>query len=135
MRTEYHEAATSYANGVEIGFSTTKAFFAINGVLITIHQTPLDLVNNSEVIQYLQSLAPYFGVFVSLILGLFVSLYFKHLNNCLNRCCEIEDMFGGELFSENRKIAGRFLNTQSILFLFSGAGFSVWLYLLYLSVI
>lgn len=130
---EYHEAATSYANGVEIGFSTIKAFLAINGVLITLHQTPLELVNNSEVIQYLQQLAPYFGILLSFILVPFVSLYFKHLNNCLHRCCDIEEIFEGKLFSGNRDVSKTILNTKNILFFIAIVPGIMWVYSIYLS--
>lgn len=130
---EYHEAASSYANGVEIGFNTIKAFFAINGVLITIHQTPLSLVADSEIVGYLQDLAPVFGVMVSIILALFIPPYFRHLNNCLRRCCEIEAIYGGKLFNGNQRVADRKLNTKTVLFFFATVPLAMWGYQLYLS--
>jgi len=128
---EYHEAATSYANGVDIGFNTTKTFFAVNGILITLQQTPEELVNNSQIVGYFQTVAPFFGLLTSVILGLFVSLYFKHLDNCRDRCSEIEKIYGGKLFSRNAKVAGPIVNTNNILFIFALFTFCGWAYFLY----
>lgn len=130
---EYSEAATSYANGVEIGIKLMTAFFTINGVLVAINQSPVGLVARSEVAEYLQQLAPVFGVIVSLLLAIFIPAYYRHLDNCLDRCCQIEGLFGGNLFIGNKKISERKINSKAVLYVSALTPLVLWLYQLYLS--
>lgn len=130
---EYHEAAASYANGVEIGFRTNRGFFALNFILFTIQKTPPDIVNNSQIVSYFQTFAPLVGFVASLLYAPFVWLYFKHLDNCLDRCCEIESMFGGQLFTRNRGVPGKILSTTTALYFFSVVAFVGWGYQLFLN--
>ena len=123
---EYQESAKSYSNGVDIGFSMTKYFLAANGVLITMQQAPLELVSSSETAQYLQNIAPLFGVLAGLILACFINLYFNHLGNCLTRCCQIEQNFGGRLFRGNSEVGESKINTKLVLWFFAIVSLAFW---------
>jgi hypothetical protein len=130
---EYHEAATSSANGVEIGFNSTKAFFAINTALIAIFFSPTDVFANADILLYLQGLAPIFGVISSFILAFLIQPYFGYLDNRLTCCVAIEDIYDGKLFKGNEELGRRWVDTQRMLFVLAAVTFLVWGYQLYQS--
>jgi hypothetical protein len=124
---EYQEAAKSYANGVEVGFSTSKNLLVLNSVFAAIYQTNVGSENSDSHIIYLQNNVPYLGMLLAVFLALCIRPYYRHLNNCLARCVELESQFGGQLFSRNQKIGRRKINTETILFLLSAAIFLGWM--------
>ncbi len=127
LLTEYHEAATSYANGVDIGFSTTKTFVAIHGVLLTVQVSPTAGADGLEIVKTIQMVAPVFGMLTSLLLLALISLYFHHLNNCLDRCCQIEALFGGKLFTGNQAVPKqKGPNTGNALYVIAMCAFLLW---------
>lgn len=125
---EYHEAATSYANGVTIGFNTSRNFVVANTVLLALHNTPEIVLSTSDTIRHITSVTPFIGVFICLILAIMLPTYYKHLNNCRDRCAELEKHFGGKLFSKNQKIGEKKFNTQTVLVLLSILFACLWAY-------
>jgi hypothetical protein len=129
---EYHEAASSYANGVEIGFNSTKGFFAINAALIAIYFSPTDTFASVNILLYLQSLAPIFGIVSGAVLAVLIPPYFQHLENCRTRCTVIEGIYGGTLFKGNDKVGRRWADTRWMLFGLAAVALFGWGLLLYL---
>lgn len=130
---EYQEAAKSYANGVDIGFSSAKHFIVINGIFIALFNTPEKIIESSLTMQNFLMLTPGFGVFIAIILFLFTNHYFNHLNNCLDRCVSIEERFGGNLFSGNSDITKKKINTHFILKTIALLFGVLWIYVWYVS--
>jgi hypothetical protein len=124
---EYQEAAKSYANGVDIGFTSCKNLLVINSVFAAIYQTSASGVSPESSLAYLQNNVPYLGMLLAVFLALCVKPYFRHLNNCLLRCSELEAKFDGKLFTRNLSIGNRRVNTSSILFTMSAVIFCGWL--------
>jgi hypothetical protein len=104
---EYSEACKAYFHGVEIGYTMVKHFATVNALLVVVigYLATMEVKN-----AFLPSptdlarLVPWLGIFFSLGLGALVPHYWKHVSNCRDRCSEIEDKFGGRLFSRLKEI-------------------------------
>jgi hypothetical protein len=97
--TEYHEAANAYFKGVDIGYTAVKSYITINGLfaaLIGALADPKPGIMSS--LGEMVKLVPWFAVVASLALVACVGHYNRHLENCRNRCEEIEIEYGGRFF-------------------------------------
>jgi hypothetical protein len=130
---EYQKSAEMYSRGVDIGFSATQNFLILNGILITTFQLQSTAGGGFAMIERIQSLAPWAGLLLSLGYLFCVSPYQSHLNNCLERCIEIEAKYGGLLFTRNHRISNRKIHTGLLLYVVAVASISTWMFFIYVS--
>ncbi|MBZ9988757.1 hypothetical protein LB572_16785 [Mesorhizobium sp. BH1-1-5] len=133
MLIEYQKSAEMYSRGVDIGFSATKNFLILNGILVTAFQLQNSSGGGLDLIKRIQILAPWAGLVLSVVYLLCVSPYQSHLKNCLVRCVEIEEKFGGFLFTRNNQISGRKIHTGIFLYAISLVFIAAWLFFIVLS--
>ena len=122
---EYHEAANAYFKGVGIGYTTVGSYIAINGLFAALLSTPGALAAGSPMVR----LVPLFAIIVSIALLAALPYYFNHLENCRKRCEEIENSYGGKLFTNLGKIGNRpAFNSRHGLLVIIASIVTLWIY-------
>jgi hypothetical protein len=131
---EYQKSAEMYSRGVDIGFSATQNFLILNGILITTFQLQNTPGGGLAIIERIQTMAPWAGLLLSFAYLLCVSPYQSHLDNCLERCIEIEKNYGGLLFTRNHQISKRKIHTGLLLYGVALASIVTWVFFIYFSI-
>jgi len=105
---EYTVASTAYHNGVTIGYTVIRNYIALNAVFfagISIGYNP-STTSVAEVSNYVK-IIPVVGVICAFIFLCIFPYYKEHLDNCQNRCADIEKNYGGKLFTRMAAIETR----------------------------
>ena len=92
---EYEIAADTYKHGVNIGYTVIKNFVALQAVFFA--ATGLGKSSAAVSLGYVKAI-PIFALFSCILLGGAFKYYKKHLDNCRDRCSEIESKYEGSLF-------------------------------------
>jgi hypothetical protein len=97
---EYHEAASAYHRGTEIGWTAVRGYITINVLFVALigaisERRPEEIISAGDMVKAV----PFVALFVSLLLLLILPYYYRHLENCRRRAEEIEKTFGGKLFT------------------------------------
>lgn len=106
---EYNEASTAYFKGVEIGFTVMKHYVTLNALLVAVIGALATLEQKNQVLPSPLSIArfvPWLAFSMSGLLALALRLYWRHIDNCSERCEKIEERYGGKLFKELRATSG-----------------------------
>ncbi len=141
LKIEYSEAISTYFRGVDIGINWMKSYFVLNGLLLALYGTILKLIENpSEITKfvYILHVIPAIGIVGAILIMLFIPFYRQQLENCQNRCEDIENFFGGQLFhkiintSENKERnfdVMKLISSISIIFIILWAFFILNIYI------
>lgn len=103
---EYHEAANAYFKGVDIGYTTVRAYITMNVLFAAL----ISAVSESQSAIFASGadvlrVVPILAIVISFTLMFALPYYFRHLENCRLRCEEIEKDNGGKLFTRLGSIA------------------------------
>jgi hypothetical protein len=133
---EYREAANAYFKGVDIGWNGLKFYITLNGFFATIigvftGRQEHAIIAATDII----NLSPIVVLGLSAAFVLILPHYFKHLENCRQRCEQIEIMHGGQLFTDLEKIRRDKINAipvvisilLSIALLWSVVAYHLWI--------
>jgi len=125
---EYRAAVDTYMHGVNIGYTVIRNFVALQAVFFA--ATGLGK-NSTEISPGFVKAIPIFAIISGIILGVAFLYYKKHLDNCQDRCAEIEANNSGLLFTRMKEIEkGKSLFKAHLGFAFLVLLFSgVWLYI------
>lgn len=97
---EYQIASEQYRNGVELGMSVIKALITLNGLLLAavaaVTQAEIQLLGA----HYIVYISVTFGFIISTFTAIILPYYFQKLAACEARCIQIENDFGGKLFTD-----------------------------------
>lgn len=100
LKTEYQEAAKAYSLGVQAGQDLMRQFLSGNVFLATLFGAVAGVTQNYGLkIRWPIVIIPVFAILASVTMISTVPHYRNLLNACRRRCCEIERMFGGSLYT------------------------------------
>ncbi len=100
LLTEYDQAAKAYFAGVLAGQDFFRQYLYGNGVLGVFFGAAAGLLKDHATVAKAALVSiPIVAIISSLVLLRAMSLYDRHLDNCQNRCSEIEAEFGGKIFT------------------------------------
>ncbi len=104
---EYKEACAAYFHGVDIGYTVIRHYATVNALLVIL----IGALATSEVKNPvlpapgdIVRIVPWIAIILSVALAMILPHYWNHLENCRNRCVEIEKLYGGRLFSKLAEI-------------------------------
>lgn len=108
---EYREAANAYFKGVDIGYTTVRAYITMNvlfaALISAVSESKTAALPSGVDVSEVDVLrvVPILAIIISLTLAFALPYYFRHLENCRLRCEEIEKAHGGKLFTRLGSIA------------------------------
>ena len=99
---EYREASGNFFKGIDIGINYSRSFVLLNGILLSSIKWSGSLGDYEKQIipDYIYLLVATVGIVLSILQFAIVPYYDRQLDNCGERCIEIEKIFGGQLYTK-----------------------------------